>query len=224
MTLSLCLHPLSSYCHKALIALYENGTPFEPEMINLGDEASRARFFELWPLGKIPVLRDHARGCTIPETSIIIEHLERHYPGRLRLLPEDTDECLQARLWDRVFDFYVMTPMQQIVGDRLRPAEERDARGVAEARATLAKAYALIERQVAGKTWAIGERFSLADCAAAPALFYAGIVAPFAGDHPQLSAYFERLLQRPSVARVIDEARPYFQYFPYRDAMPQRFL
>lgn len=222
--LALYQHPLASFCHKVLIALYENDTPFEKRQVDLMNDESSARFLDIWPVGKMPVLRDEKRDKTIPETTIIIEYLDRYYPGSKPLLPKDEDDRLDVRLWDRFYDLYVQGPMQKIVIDRLRPEEERDHRGVAEARANLKTAYAMIEKQVADKTWATGEDFGMADCAAAPALFYAGILEPFADSHPQAAAYFERLLQRPSFKRVLKEAQPYFPHFPFVDAMPARFL
>lgn len=224
MTLTLYYHPLASFCHKVLMALHENDMPFAGEIVNLMDEDASAGFRALWPLGKIPVLRDEGLARTLPETTIIIEYLDLHYPGAHRLLPENEDQRLDARLWDRFFDLYVQVPMQKIVGDRHRPADEHDPRGVVDAMTALRIAYDMIERQVAERTWAIGETFSLADCAAAPALFYAGIVAPFSETHPHVAAYFERLLERPSFQRVITEARPYFPLFPFKDSIPARFL
>lgn len=224
MAITLYSHPLASFCHKVLIALYEKGTPFENKVVDLMDKDSSADFFNLWPVGKIPVLRDEKRDRTIPETTIIIEYLDQHYPGARALLPEDEDKRLDARLWDRFFDLYVQTPMQKIVVDRLRAEGEHDLRGVADSTAALQTAYGMIERQMARRTWAIGETFSIADCAAAPALFYAGIVAPFSATHPATAAYFERLVERPSFKRVITEARPYFQLFPFRESIPARFL
>lgn len=224
MALTLYLHPLASFCHKVLIALYENGTPFRAQVVDLGDPSSAAAVLDRWPVGKIPVLADEARGVTLPETSIIIEYLDTHYPGPVRMLPDDPAAALEVRLWDRFFDLYVSAPMQKIVLDRLRPAGEADPTGVADARATLGTAYGMIESRMAGRTFAAGETFTLADCAAVPALFFAGIVHPFGDDRPHLAGYFERLLGRPSVRRTLDEARPFFPYFPYRDAMPARFL
>jgi glutathione S-transferase len=224
MALAFYYHPLASFCHKVLIALYENETPFTGHVVDLMDQDASAGFLAIWPVGKIPVLRDEARDRTIPETSIIIEYLDRHYPGPRPLLPDGWDERLDARLWDRFFDLYVQVPMQKIVTDRLRPEPERDRRGVAEAREALRTAYDMIERQLAERPWAAGEAFGIADCAAAPALFYAGIVAPFADTHPNTAAYLERLLARPSFTRVLAEARPYFPMFPYRDRLPARFL
>ena len=224
MALTLLFHPLSSFCWKALIALYENGTEFRPNIINLGDAASRGQLASLWPLAKFPVLRDDKRDRSVPETSIIIEYLQDHYPGPVRLLPEDAEARLEARLWDRFFDLYVSVPVQKIVGDRLRPEANRDAHGVADARRTMNTAYDMIERQVGKGAWAVGSEFTMADCAAAPALFYGSILQPFGSQHRALAAYFERLLQRPSFARVLEEARPYFDFFPYKEAMPKRFL
>lgn len=224
MALELYFHPLASFCHKVLIALYENETSFKPYLLDLGNPDQKAAFLDIWPVGKMPILRDEARDETVPETSIIIEYLDRHYPGPAPLLPADEGHRLDARLWDRFFDLYVQGPMQTIVGDRIRPEGERDPRGVANAEAALATAYGMIERRMAERTWAAGDGFSIADCAAAPALFYADIVAPFPRAHRNLTAYFERLLERPSFARVLKEARPYFAMFPYKEKMPARFL
>ena len=223
MTLTLYHHPLASFCHKVLIALYENDTPFESVVVNLGDREASAEFFALWPIGKIPLLRDAARRQTVPETTIIIEYLREYYPGPHLLLPEEQALRLEVRLWDRFFDCYVQVPMQTIVGDRLRPPGEGDPRGVADAHAALAAAYAMLDRRMAERHWVAGD-FSMADCAAAPALFYAGIVSPFAPDFVHLAAYFERLVARPSFRRVLAEARPYFKFFPFVADMPQRFL
>jgi glutathione S-transferase len=224
MELTLYYHPLASFCHKVLIALYENETPFQGEIVDLADEASSAEMLSFWPVGKIPVLRDEQRKQTVPETSIIIEYLMQHYPGPVPLLPADPELALQARLWDRFFDLYVGMPMGKIVTDRLRPSGQNDAVGVEDAKETMMRAYALAERQLEGRVWAIGDMFSLADCAAAPALFYADIVLPFSADYPNLAAYFNRLVERPSFARTLEEARPYFHMFPLRDDIPARFL
>jgi len=225
MSLTLHYHPLASFCHKVLIALYENATPFEARIVDFADPGDSARFLELWPVGKIPVLRDDARDRTVPETSVIIEYLARHYPGAVPLLPADPETRLEVRLWDRFFDAYVQVPMQKIVVDRLRPEGAADPHGVVEARDGLRTAYDTLDRRLAeAGEWIVGEDFSMADCAAAPALFYAGIVEPFADSHLAVDAYFERLLARPSVARTLREARPHFANFPYREAMPKRFL
>lgn len=223
MPLTLYYHPLSSYCHKVLLALYEGGIAFQPRIINLGNPDDRAELAALWPPCKFPVLHDAERGHTVPESSIAIEYLAEHYAGAAALLPADADARRAVRLWDRVFDNDVQTPLQKIVGDRLRPEGERDARGVADARAALHAAYRLLEPQLAQQPWVAGAQFSMADCAATPALFYAAILEPIPEEHTQLRAYFERLLLRPSVQRVLREAQPYFQYFPFLDAMPARF-
>lgn len=214
MSLTLHYHPLSSFCWKTLVALYENGTPFTPNNVNLGDPAERAALRALWPIGRFPVLRDEARGETVPESSIIIEYLDRHYPGTVRFLPDDPDLALQTRLRDRFLDLYVHLQMQKIVGDRLRPADRKDPHGVAEARAQVRSSYAILDQQLSHGGWMMGDRFSLADCAAAPALFYGNKVEPIGDDHGHLAAYFERLKARPSFARVLKEAEPYFGFFP----------
>ncbi|MGX1110620.1 MULTISPECIES: glutathione S-transferase family protein [Bradyrhizobium] len=214
MSLTLHYHPLSSFCWKALIALYENGTPFKPNMVNLGDPAERAALLALSPIGRFPVLRDETRGETVPESSIVIEYLDRHYPGAVRLIPEDPDLALQTRLRDRFLDLYVHLPMQKVVGDRLRPAGRKDPHGVAEARAQLRTSYAILDQQCAQGGWMMGERFSLADCAAAPTMFYGNKVEPIGDGHRHLAAYLERLMGRPSFARVLKEAEPYFGMFP----------
>ncbi len=224
MTLTLYQHPLASFCHKVLIALYENETPFRSVIIDFGDEKSRAELFALWPMGKIPVLRDDRAERTVPETSIIIEYLEQHYPGAGPLLPRDQALRLETRLWDRFFDSYVQVPMQKIVLDRMRAGGEKDHPGVADAHATLRKAYSMLDERMQGRTWVIGDAFSMADCAAAPALFYAGIVSPFDREHGNVAAYFNRLVARASVARTLAEARPYFHLFPFQADIPARFL
>ena len=210
MALKLHQHPLSSFCQKVIIALYETGTPFEAVHLDLGDEGESSKFLALWPIGKMPVLEDG--GHVVPETSIIIEHLDLTHPGKARMIPADPDLALRTRLLDRIFDLHVQQPMQAIVADRLRPDERKDAVAVQEARGQLHKAYGVLERELAGP-WAVGEAFTMADCAAAPALFYAGALEPFA-DYPRLSAYYDRLRVHPSVARTFSEARPFHGFFP----------
>jgi glutathione S-transferase len=217
MALTLHMHPLSSYCWKVLIALYENDTPFEARLVDLGDPEVVAAFKALWPTTKMPLLRDDAADRTVPETSIIIEYLQATHPGPVRLIPQDPDAALRVRLLDRLFDLYVHHPMQTIVADRIRPSGAQDPHGVAHARAQLAMAYDLFEGELAGRTWAAGDALSLADCAAAPALFYANKVAPLTSAHPIVSAYLDRLRARPSMARVLREAEPYFAMFPTGD-------
>ena len=214
MSLELHFHPLSSFSQKVVIAFYENDTPFTPRLVEFGNEASRAALLALWPVGKIPVLRDLARDRTIPETSIIIEYLAQHYPGRTKLVPADADLARQTRLRDRFFDLYVNLPMQKSVGDTFRPAGKNDPQGVEEAKAQLAIAYGMIDADMATNQWAMGDPFTMADCAAAPALAYANHVVPFGGARKSLAAYFDRLTERPSFARAVAEARPYLANFP----------
>ena len=206
MSLTLHFHPLSSFCHKALIALYENDTPFTPQIVNLQDEGERSAFRKLWPIGKFPVLRDDARDRTVPESSIIIEYLDQHYPGKTRFIPADPDLARQMRMRDRFFDLHVHMQMQKIVGDRLRPADRKDPHGVEEARALMATALGMLEGDMATKVWATGETFTMADCAAGPALFYADKIAPLAGPYPNVAAYLGRLTRRSSYARALKEA------------------
>ena len=214
MSLTLHYHPLSSFCWKVLMALYENDTPFTPKLVNLGDATERAALLKLWPIGKFPVLRDDALDRTIPESSIIIEYLDNQYPGRTRFIPADVKAALQTRLRDRFYDLYVHLPMQKVVGDRLRPEGSKDPHGVEEAKTRLQSCYGMIERELATKTWALSDAFGIADCAAAPALFYASKVVPFGDGHKNVTAYLERLQARPCFARVLREAEPYFAMFP----------
>jgi glutathione S-transferase len=214
MSLKLYFHPLSSFCQKALIAFYENDTPFEPLIVDLTDEVSSAEFKKIWPIGKFPVLRDEARDRTVPESTTIIEYLDLHYPGRIRLVPADAELARQTRLTDRFFDLYVHLPMQKVVGDKLRPAGKNDPYGVELAKAQLQTAFGMINQEMATKTWAMGDAFSMADCAAAPALFYANLVLPFGDAHKNMAGYFGRLMERPSFARAVEEAKPYFALFP----------
>jgi glutathione S-transferase len=214
MSLKLYFHPLASFCWKPLIALYENDTPFEPVLVDLGNAESRAAFLAVWPIGKFPVLRDAARDKMVPESSIIIEYLAQHYPGPSLLVPNDPDLARETRLLDRFYDSYVMEHMQKVVGDRLRPDGKRDPFGVEQAKAALRTSYGVCEQALAGKTWATGDSFSMADCSAAPALFYADKVVPLGDGQPNTAAYLKRLCARPSFARVLREAEPYFKLFP----------
>lgn len=211
MTLELFSHPFSSYSQKVLIACYENGTPFEYRMLDPDHPENGAELARLWPPAKFPLLLDEGR--PVMESTTIIEYLQLTYPGPVHLIPEDPAAALEVRKLDRVFDNHVMTSMQRIVGDFLRPAERRDPAGIEENKAALDRAYAWLDRHMAGREWAWGD-FSLADCAAAPSLFYADWVNPNDGRFPALAAYRARLLARPSVARAVDEARPYRPYFP----------
>ena len=220
--LTLYGHPLASYCWKVLIALYETQTPFRNELIE-GLPKAHPILSALWPIAKMPVLYDRANGRTVPETTIIIEYLQSHHPGTVALIPQQSDAALEARLWDRFFDLYVQTPMQKLVSDRMRAVDQRDPSGVTEAKAQFDTAYAMLEDRLAHQSWAAGEAFTLADCAATPALFYAAAVYPFRDSHPALQRYFERLTHRPSARRTIREAQPYLQFFPFHEALDLRF-
>jgi glutathione S-transferase len=212
MSLTLHYHPLSSYCHKALIALYENGTPFERRIVNLMDPAEAAAFKKLWPCGQFPVLQDGDR--TVPESSIIIEYLDQHHSGKTRFIPSDPERARQVRFKDRFFDLQLHAHMQKIVIDKLRPEGEKDPAGVEQARARMTVALVMIDAEMAGKTWAMGDEFTLADCAAAPPLFYIDKMFPLSGTHKNAAGYLRRLLDRPSYARAIEEAKPYFSMLP----------
>jgi glutathione S-transferase len=212
MSLKLYYHPLSSFCHKALIALYEGGVPFEPVMVDLSNEQSSAPLRALWPIAKFPVLRDEARGHTVAEATVIIEYLDTHYGAKL--LPTDADEAWKARMWDRLYDLHLHMQVQKLVGDNMRPATAKDPFGVEQARKLMQTCYAMIEQEMADKTWAIGDRFSLVDCAAAPALFYSDYALPIDPAYRNLRAYRARLLARPAYARALKEAEPFFQYVP----------
>jgi glutathione S-transferase len=215
MSLTLHAHPFSAYCQKALVALYENATPFAFHQVDLGDPAAAAALGALWPFRKFPVLEDGA--TVLPEASLIIEHLDLHHPGPVRLLPANPAAALEARLLDRVMDNYLLAPMQKVVLDALRPEAARDGFGVAQARALLRTAYEWIETRLAGRDWAVGADFTLADCAAAPALLYADWTEPIPARCARLLAYRVRLLERPSYARALEEARPYRRFFPLGD-------
>ena len=202
-------HPFASYYWKAAIAFFEKDAAFDFRLLAPENPSAMQELRALWPLEKFPVLS--VEGRTLIEASVIIEWLDLHRP-QPRLIPQDPDAALEVRMLDRIFDNYVMGPMQAIVADRLRPADQRDPLGVAQAREGLAKAYAWLDGCLGGG-WAVGDTFSLADCAAAPSLFYADWVQPV-GEHPRLAAYLRRLRERPSVARAVDEARPYRPLFP----------
>jgi glutathione S-transferase len=211
MSLQLYAHPFSSYCQKVEIALYENALAFELRL--LADDARiAAEHAVLWPFRRMPVLVDGGR--TVVESTIIIEHLGLFHPGPVRLIPEDPVAALDVRMMDRFFDLYMMTPMQKIVLNAIRNADERDLRGGADARDLLDTAYRWLDGTMKDREWADGRDFSLADCAAGPALFYADWVHPIGEGFPNVLAYRRRLLARPSFARAVDEARPYRPLFP----------
>jgi glutathione S-transferase len=213
MTLRLYFHPLSSFCQKVLTALYENGTPFEREVVNFMDPKEDAAFRKLWPLRKFPILRDDVRDKLVPESTTIIEYLDRHFPGRTPLIPADPDLAWGTRFWDRFLDLYVHLPMQKIVTDRLRPAGGNDAFGVQQAKDQLGTAYDLFDQHMAGGEWVNEAGFSMADCAAAAPLRFADMQVPI-GPRKNLAAYLERLKARPSFARVWQEAEPYLAMVP----------
>ncbi len=210
MTVELFAHPFSSYCQKALIAFYENDVPFSLRMLE--DAGVGETFAELWPLKRFPILRDGER--VVMEASIIVEYLQVHHPGPIKLVPDDPDLALEVRMLDRIFDNYVMTPQGKFVFDALRPAEARDPHGVEEARQMLDVVYAWLDVRMQSRTWAVGDTFTLADCAAAPSLFYADWTYRIPEQFRALIAYRSRLLARPSFARCVDEARRFRHYFP----------
>jgi glutathione S-transferase len=212
MPIQLYAHPFSSYCQKVLIALYENDIAFELRLLDPHDEKVGAEHAALWPLRRMPVLVDDGR--TVVEASIIVEHLVLHHPGPVRLIPEDPRAALEVRTMDRFFDNYMMTPMQKIVLDRVRPEDRRDPHGVGEARRLLDTAYGWLDGIMGRRQWAAGDAFSLADCAAAPALFYADWAHGIGEEFAAVRAFRRRLLARPSFARAVDEARPYRRFFP----------
>ena len=211
MTLALYAHPFSSYCQKVLTALYANGTPFEYR--NLEDPAHQRELEALWPMKRFPVLVDGDR--TVFEATAIIEYLHVRHPGPVRLLPDDPLAAVEVRMLDRFFDNYVSTPQQKVVFYAIRAEADRDAYGVAEARRMLDTSYAWLERHLEdGQPWAAGDAFSLADCAAAPFLFYADWTHRIPETCARVHAYRARLLAWPAFARAVDEARPFRPYFP----------
>jgi glutathione S-transferase len=189
-----------------LIGLYELEIPFERNVVHLEKPEERAALARLWPFARFPVIEDGDK--VVAESSIVLEYLAGG-----RLIPGDPERALECRMRDRFCDLYVADPMSKIVTDNLRPEGHHDSFGVQEARKQLATAYRVVDGWLEGKEWAVGETFTMADCAAAPALFYANLVQPF-GDFPSVAAYFARLEKRPSYARVRAEAEPYMKLFP----------
>jgi glutathione S-transferase len=212
MSLALYGHPFSSYTQKVLTALYENRTPFEFRILGPDAPQHSAEWMRRWPLLKFPLLLDGERN--IVETSIVIEYLQLQHPGPVRLLPADPMAALDVRFLDRFFDLHVMNPMQLAVDSKLNRAAMNAAEGLALASQRLERAYAWLEGHLAGKTWAAGAQFTLADCAAAPSLFYADWTYRISESYPVLRGYRARLLARPSFARAVDEARQYRPLFP----------
>lgn len=208
--LTLYGHPISSFTWKVLVALYENATPFEPITV---DQNTYADFIALWPMGKFPVLLDSDRNALVTETSVIIEYLDTYYPGVTRFVPKNTDAALEVRRWDRVFDHLNVT-MSKVVVDNIRPADQRDAYGVEEAKRIISGIYGVIETQLADRAFSVGDSFTLADCSAAPALWYATRNVPLDGAFPRIAAYLERLNDRPSFKRALKESEPLFHMYP----------
>ena len=205
-------HPFSSYTWKALIAFYETGVPFTYRVIDGDHPENVDRLRTISPQGKFPAIIDGDR--SLFEASIIIEYLVQSHPGSARLIPVDPGAALEVRMLDRFFDNYVMAPMQRIVADFIRAPSDRDPSGVLEAKATLRRSYVWLERRLDSSSFACGEAFTMADCAAAPALFYADWVCEIDAAQINLRAYRRRLLARLSVRRCVDDARPYRRFFP----------
>lgn len=212
MTPELYGHPFAAFVWKPLIALYERDVPFTFRMVDPDHPENAARMVELSPTGQFPALVDGGRAIT--QSNAVIEYLDLYHGSAPPMVPADPRDALEARMMADIFDDYVADPMQQIVGDALRPKDQTDPRGVADAHSRLERAYAWLDTRLAGRTWAAGKRFTIADCAAAPALLYADWVHPIPEGHATLIAYRQRLLARPSVARVVDEARPFRPFFP----------
>lgn len=206
--LTLYGHPISSYTWKVLAALYENDTPFAFVTV---DQNTYADFIAKWPMGKFPILLD--RGRMITETSVIVEYLDAYYPGRTRLAPKDFDTALEVRRWDRVFD-HLNTTMSKIVVDNIRPEGQRDPYGVEEAKRIIGGIYTVIETQLGDRAFIVGDALTLADCSAAPSLWYAARNAPLDGAFPRIAAYLERLKAWPAFARAVKESEPLFHMYP----------
>lgn len=216
MTFTLYMHPLSSFCHKVLIALYESSIPFESEVIDLGNAAARDEYRKVWPFAKFPVLHDASRARTIPESTMIIEYLARHHAGPVKLVPDEPEQAWQVRATDRFYDLHLHAPMQKVVLDRLRPADGHDPIGVEAAKQEIRTALEIVNTELASRRWAAGDQFSMADCAAGPPLFFTNIMLPLANEYPHVNAYLDRLTKRPSYARTLAEAQPYLSWFPGR--------
>lgn len=210
MTLQIFGHPFSSYTWKVLIALRMNNIPHEFRMIDPDHPDNGVELRRHWPFGQFPLLLDE--GTPVVESTCIIEHIDTHHPGEHRWIP-DGEPGRRARFLDRAFDLRVMAPVQAAVFDAIRPESERNPADRRLAGERLNLAYDWLESYLGEGPWAIGEQFTLADCAAAPSLFYADWVEPI-GDRPKLAAYRARLLAQPVVATTVDEGRPYRSYFP----------
>lgn len=208
--LTLYGHPISSFTWKVLMALYENDTPFDFVTV---DQNTYADFIAKWPMGKFPILIDSDRDAMVTETSVIIEYLDTYYPGATRFIPHNIDAALEVRRWDRVFD-HINTTMSKVVVDNIRPDGQRDPFGVVEAKRVVHAAYGVVETQLGDRTFAVGDSFSLADCAAAPALWYATRNVPLENKYPRIASYLERLKARPSFVRAVKESEPLFHMYP----------
>ncbi len=212
MSLALYGHRFSSYTQKVVVALYENALPFELRSLGPDTPENTTEWLRRWPLRRFPLLVDGDR--QVVETSIIIEYLHLAHPGPVPLLPRDPMQALEVRFMDRFFDLHVMNAAQHAVDGALTGDPVKRADGLALSAEKLPRAYTWAEGHLAGRTWAAGETFSMADCAAAPALFYADWVHPIPDSCPGLRAYRARLLARPSFARAVDEARDFRPFFP----------
>jgi glutathione S-transferase len=211
MSLEFFGHPFSSYTQKVLIALWADGTPFTYRMLDGEHPDNMAELKRRWPFGQFPLLIDD--GETVVETTPIIEHLQARHPGPNAWIP-DGELGRRVRFLDRFFDLYVMNNMSAPVFDALRPEGVHDPFGVEQALGRLRTAYDWLEKNLGEGPWAVGDSFTLADCAAAPSLFYADWVDEIGRTRPRLAAYRQRLLAHPQVARAVDEARPYRAFFP----------
>ena len=213
MSLILWSHPYAGYGQKASVALYELGLPFELKLVDAGDDAVMAAFRAVSPFAKMPTLVDTAAGRTLYESSIVVEYLDQ-LAGGGRLIPADPEAALEARLIDRIVDFYVGGPMNRIIPRKFRPAGNEDPYGDAQDEVVLATAWDWLETRLAdGRTWGAGETFTLADCAAAPILTYARRLVPF-GDRPRLRALHARLMARPSFIRALEDAAAFGDLMP----------
>ena len=212
MSLIVYGHRFSSYTQKVLLALYENDTPFEFRGVGPDQPDNTAEWLRLWPIRKFPVLVDGDR--TVVETSIIIEYLDQRHPGPVRFVPGDPKAALEVRFLDRFFDLHVMEAAQHAVNGALTGMEDRARDGQALSEEKLERSYAWLETALAGREWAAGDAFTLADCAASPSLFYADWIHRISDSYPVLRAYRARLLARPAYARAVEEARPYRNLFP----------
>lgn len=216
MALTLYYHPLASYCHKVLIALYENGVDFKKRLVDLGNAEDRAELQALWPLAKFPVLHDTARNRSVPESTVIIDYLDHYFPAAHPLIPAEWEAAQQVRFWDRIIDNHLHDTMQDIVWDRIIGAQG----DMTAARAKIHAVYTLLDQQLAQHQWVAGDAFSLADCAAAPALFYATTLEALPAELGHATRYVKQLMERPSVAQTLEEAKPYFSMYPFADAIP----